>query len=169
MRTRWRSSHAVVTLRDPVPVRLCVRPSTLHWFRTRITVVSACSERAAMSRHDKPASRRRIILLPFECTHLLILRPFASTRHIYTSFHIPTLFGSSSLSEQGITLTLLVTQEMSLLDLCVRHLSGNVINCWWYTGLHTSQVWSHLDHSVWVLHFSQTVVYYVPSIGPTNY
>ena len=95
---------------------------------------------------------------PFECTHLLILRPFASTRYTCTSFHVSTLFGNSALTEQGITLTLLVTQEMSLLGLCVGHLSGNVIN-YWYTNLHISQVWSRSDHSVWVLHFSNKTVY----------
>ena len=68
----------------------------------------------------------------FECTHLLILHPLALTRHTCTSFHVSTLFGSSALN-QGISLTLLVKQEMSLLDLCL--LSGNVINYWWYTGL----------------------------------
>ena len=47
---------------------------------------------------------------PFECTHLLISRPFASTRYTCTSFQVSTLFGSSALTEQGITLTLLVTQ-----------------------------------------------------------
>ena len=78
----------------------------------------------------------------FEYTHLLILRLFASTTHTCTSFHFSTSFGSSPLTEQGITLTLLVTQKMSLLGLRVRHLSGNVINYWWYTGLHISQVWS---------------------------
>ena len=92
---------------------------------------------------------------PFESTHLLILCPFASRRHTCTSFHVSTLFGISALTEQGITLTLLVvTQEMSLLGLCVCHLSGNVINYWWYTGLHIFQVWSRSDHSLWVLHFS---------------
>ena len=30
MRTRWRSSSAVVTLRGPVPAHLCLRPSSLH-------------------------------------------------------------------------------------------------------------------------------------------
>ena len=49
MRTRWWSSRAVVTLRDPVLARLCVRPSSLHWFHTRITVVAAYPVRAAMS------------------------------------------------------------------------------------------------------------------------
>ena len=62
MRTRWRSSRAVGTLRGPVPARLCARPSSLHWFYTRITVVAACPVRAAMSRYDKPASRRPAIL-----------------------------------------------------------------------------------------------------------
>ena len=86
---------------------------------------------------------------PFECTHLLIFRPFASTRHTCTSFHVSTLFGSSALTEQDITLILLVAQEISLLGLYVRHLSGNIINYyWWYTGLHISQVWSRSDHSV---------------------
>ena len=64
----------------------------------------------------------------FECTHLLILRPFASTRHTCTSFHVSTLFGSSELSEQCITLTMLMTHEMSLLGLCVSHLSEIVRN-----------------------------------------
>ena len=58
MRTRWRSSRAVVILRSPVSARLCVRPSSLHWFHTRITVIAACPVRAAMSRYDKPTSRR---------------------------------------------------------------------------------------------------------------
>ena len=83
---------------------------------------------------------------PFEWTHLLVLHPFASTRHTCTSFHVSNLFGSSALTEQGITLTLLVTQEMSLLG----QLSGNVIIYWWYTGLHISQAWSRSEHSVWV-------------------
>ena len=92
----------------------------------------------------------------FECTHLLILHPLALTRHTCTSFHVSTLFGSSALN-QGISLTLLVKQEMSLLDLCL--LSGNVINYWWYTGLHVSQVWSHSDHSVWVALFINSSVF----------
>ena len=50
---------------------------------------------------------------PFVCTHLLIFRPFTSTRHTCTGFHVSPLFGSSALTEQGITLTLLVTQEIS--------------------------------------------------------
>ena len=66
--------------------------------------------------------------VPFECTHLLILCPFTSTRRTCTSFHVSTLFGSSALTEQDITLTLLVTKQMSLLGLCVCHLSGNVID-----------------------------------------
>ena len=142
MRIRWRSSHVlvVVTLSGPVPARLCARPSSHHWFHTRIAVGSVCPVQAAMSRYDKPASRRPTYYGPFECTHLLILSPFVSTRHTCTSFHVSNLFGSSALTEQGITLTLLVTQEMSLLGICVRHLSGNVINYWWYTGLHISQV-----------------------------
>ena len=65
---------------------------------------------------------------PFECNHVLILHPFTSTRHTCTSFHVSTLFGSSVLAEQGLTLILLVTREPSLLGLCVRHLSRNVIN-----------------------------------------
>ena len=142
MRTRWQSSHALVTLCGPVPARLCVRSSFLHWFHTHITVIAACPVRAAVTRYDKLTSRK------------LILLPFASMRHTCTSFHVLTSFGSSTLTEQGITLTLLVRQEMSLLGLFVSHLSGNVINYWWYTGLYISQVWSHLDHSVWVLHFS---------------
>ena len=132
--TRWRSSRAVLTLRGSVPARLCVRPSSLHWFHTRITVVAACPIRAAMSRNGKSASRRTTFFAPFECTHLLILRPFSSARHTCTSFHVSTLFGSSSLTEQGITLALLLIEEMSLLGLCLRHLSENVINYWWYTG-----------------------------------
>ena len=137
MQTRWRSS-----------------PSSLCWFHTRITAIAACPVRAAMSRNGKSASRRTTFFAPFECTHLLILRPFSSARHTCTSFHVSTLFGSSALTEQGITLTLLVIQETSLLGLCVCHLSENVINYWWYTGLHISQVWSNSDHSAWVLHFS---------------
>ena len=121
MWTRWRSSRAVVTLRGPVPASLCVRPSSLHWLHTPIIVVAACPVRAVMSRYDKPASRRPTIL-PRSNAHLLILCPFVSTRHICTTFHVWTLFGSSALTEQGITLTLLVTQEISLLGLCLRHL-----------------------------------------------
>ena len=55
MQTRWRSSCAVVTLHDPIPVHLCIRPISLHWFHTCITVI-------AMSRYDKPASWRPTIL-----------------------------------------------------------------------------------------------------------
>ena len=63
MRTRMRSSRAVDTLRGPVPTRLCVQSSSLHWFHIRITVVAACPVRAAMSRYDKPASRSLTIQL----------------------------------------------------------------------------------------------------------
>ena len=45
-RTRWRSSRAVVTLRSSVPVLLYVRPSSLHWLHSRITVVAAWPVRA---------------------------------------------------------------------------------------------------------------------------
>ena len=38
MRTRWWSSHAVITFCGPVCARLCVQPSSLHWFHTHITV-----------------------------------------------------------------------------------------------------------------------------------
>ena len=117
--------------------------------------IAACPVRAAMSQYDRqtcfPDTNHSA---PFKCTRLLKLHPFASTRHTCTGFHVSTLFGSSVLTEKGITLILLVTQEMSLLGLCVSHLSGNVINYWWYTGLHMSQVWSCSDHSRWVLHFS---------------
>ncbi|KAJ8877266.1 hypothetical protein PR048_021720 [Dryococelus australis] len=41
VRRRWRSFRAIVTLRGPVPARHCVRPSYIHWFHTRITVVAA--------------------------------------------------------------------------------------------------------------------------------
>ena len=143
----------MVTLRGPVPARLNEQPSSLHWLHTRITVVAAFPVRAAMSRYDKSSSRGTTILSRSNA-HLLILRPFALTRHTCTSFHVSTLFGSSALTEQGITLTLLVTQEMSLWGLCVCQLSGYVIDYWWYTGLNISQVWSRSDHSVWVLHFS---------------
>ena len=90
----------------------------------------------------------------FECTHLLILRPFASMRHACTSFHVSTCLEALHWLNKALTLTLLVTRDMSLLDLGVCHLSGNVINYWWYTGLHISQVWSCSDRSIWVLHFS---------------
>ena len=49
--------HALVTLRGPVPARLCVRPSPLHWIHTRINVIAVCPVRAALSRYKKPASR----------------------------------------------------------------------------------------------------------------
>ena len=135
MRTIWWSSRAVVTLRGPVSACLCVRPPSLHWFHIRITVVAGCLVRASMSRYDKPASRRLTILT----------RSNASTRHTCTSFQFSTLFGSCALTEQGITLTFLVTQEMSLLGLCVRYLSGIVVNYFWYTGLHIFQVWASLQ------------------------
>ena len=53
-----RSSRAVVTLRG----HFCVRPSSFHWFHARITAIATCPVRAAMSRYDKPASRRLTIL-----------------------------------------------------------------------------------------------------------
>ena len=45
--------HPIVTVRSPVPACLCVRPSSLHWFHTRITIVATYPARAAMSRYDK--------------------------------------------------------------------------------------------------------------------
>ena len=153
MQTRWWSSHAVVTLHDPVPAHLNVRTlfSPLVPFPHYCRSSKPCTCRNVTVWHLLPGDQP---FAPFENTHLLILCLFTSTRHTCTCFHVSTLVGSSALTEQGITPTLLVTQEMSLLGLCVCHLSGNVINYWWYTGLHISQVWNRSDHSVWVLHFS---------------
>ena len=53
---------------------------------------------------------------PFELIHLLILRPSTSTRHVCISFHVSIFFGNSTLSEECITVTLLVTQDTSLLE-----------------------------------------------------
>ena len=131
MWTRWQSSHAVITLSGPVPDRLCIWPSSLHWFHTCITVVAAFTVWTAMSQYDKSASQRPTILPlsnALTCLYCTLLRRWGKP-----------------------ALTLLVTQEMSLLGLCVCHLSGNVIN---YTGLHISQVWSRSNHSVWVVHLS---------------
>ena len=114
MQTRWWSFRAVVSLCGTGPARLCIRPSSLHWLHIRIIVVAACPVRAAMSRYDKPASRRPTIL-----PRLLILRPFASMRHSCTSFHISTLFGSSALTEEGITLTLLMTRHVTVGPMCM--------------------------------------------------
>ena len=141
MWTRWWSSYAIVTLRGPVPVRHSSKPC----MSSNVMIWYTCFPETNHS-------------APFECTHLLILRPFASMKHICTSSHVSTLFGSSARTEQGITLTLLVTLEMSLLGLYICHLSGNVFNYWWYTGLHISQVWSRSNHSVWVLHFNSSVL-----------
>ena len=79
MWTRWWSSHAVVTLCGSVPARLCVRPSSLHWFHIRITVIAACPVRAAMSWYDKPASRKpasRPTILPVWMHSLANIAPF---------------------------------------------------------------------------------------------
>ena len=46
-------------------------------------------------------------------------------------FYVSTWFRSVALTEQGITTTLLVRQEPTLLRLWVRHLSGNVISFNW--------------------------------------
>ncbi|KAJ8866790.1 hypothetical protein PR048_032651 [Dryococelus australis] len=40
--TRWQLSRSVGTLRDPVSVRRCVRPSSIRWFHTCTTAVAAC-------------------------------------------------------------------------------------------------------------------------------
>ena len=96
-----------------------------------------------MSWYDKPASGDE----PF-CS-LNSLWYSMSTKHTCISFHVFTSFGSSALSEQGITLSLLVTQEMLLLDLCVCHFSGNVINY-----LQISRIWIHSGQFFLMLHFS---------------
>ena len=137
----WSSTCSSLTLFSPLVPYMQNCPSTLPCMSRNVTVSQTCFPE---TNHSDP----------FECTHLLILHPFTSTRHTCTSLHVSTLFGSSALTEQGITLTLLVSQEMSLLGLCVCHMSGNLINYLWYIGLHISQVWSRLDHSIWVLHFS---------------
>ena len=124
------SSHAVVTLCGPVPARLCIWPSSLDWFHTAHNCISSMpcmSNNVMVWQTCFPETNHSA---PIECTHLLILRPFPSTSHTCTSFHVSNLFGSCTQTEQGITLTLLVTHEMSLLGLCVRHLSGNVISYW---------------------------------------
>ena len=126
MRTRWRSS----------------RCGHISWSSTcsslRTTLFSPLIAYTHNCRNSMPCTSRNVTVgqtcfpetnhsASFECTHMPILRPFTSTRHTCNSFHFSTLCGSSALTEQGITLTLLVTPEMSLLGLCVRHLSGNVI------------------------------------------
>ena len=94
----------------------------------RMTLFSPLVPHTHKCRSSMPCTSRNVTVwqtcfpetnhsFPFECTHLLIFRPFASTRHTCTSFHVSTLFGSSALTEQGITLTLLVSQEMSLYGL----------------------------------------------------
>ena len=115
--------------------RMVVILSSSHipWYSTCIDVITVCPVQAKlMSGCDTPTSQRptnHSVL--FELTHMLIIRSSMSTRHICTNFHVSISFGSSALTEQAITLTLLVTQEISLLGLCVCHLSGNVINYWW--------------------------------------
>ena len=56
--TLWMNDN----LHGPVPAHFCIRPSSLHLFHTRITVIAACPVQAAMSRYDKPASWRPTIL-----------------------------------------------------------------------------------------------------------
>ena len=108
--------NMAVTLRGPVPARRCARPSSMHWFHTRITVVAACPVRAEMSQHDKPISQR-----PTVRTHSHAdVTPFdvdKAYRHLISRFHfIGRLFIDD-------TLTFPVTQERVLLGLRVRHLS----------------------------------------------
>jgi hypothetical protein len=107
MRTKWRYSRAVVTLRGPVLVFLCVKLSFIHWFHTRITFVAAslyetkCHGMKNLLLGDQP-------FCPFELTRVLILHLSISTSHTSISFHVSTSLASSAQIEQGITLTLLM-------------------------------------------------------------
>ena len=91
--------------------------------------------------------------------HSLADIALASTRHTRTSFYLSTLFGSSVLTE-------LVTQEMSLLGVCVRHLSGNVINYWWYTTVYEEQLETKFSRETENV-FTLSLYYDVDSIGAT--
>ena len=148
---RWRSSRAVVTLLCPVTVRLCVRPS--YCMSTgSITVVAACPVRAAMSRYDKPASRRPTILplrihsladiahFRVDEAYLQYLSCFNFVWKLCTDLarHSTNIAGDRDVTV-GPTCTPSVWKCNQLL---VVHWSK-----------HISQVWSRSNHSVWVLHF----------------
>ena len=50
MQTTWILSLALVILRATTPTRFCKQPSSLNWFYTRITGVTACPVLADMLR-----------------------------------------------------------------------------------------------------------------------
>ena len=97
MQTSRRSSHAVVTLRGTVLDRLCIRASSIH---TCITVIAACSVCQTCFLEANHSAL-------FGLTLVLILCPSTLTKHTCIRLHVSTSFGSSTPTEQGITLTVL--------------------------------------------------------------
>ncbi|KAJ8894325.1 hypothetical protein PR048_006945 [Dryococelus australis] len=75
MRTRWRLSLAVVTLRGPVPARHCVRPSSIRWFHTHITVVALYEPKCHDTTTRFPGTDIPALL---ELTHMLRWHPLIS-------------------------------------------------------------------------------------------
>ena len=75
---------------------------------------------------------------PLELTHVLKLDPSSLTSDTSISFDVSSSFRSSTMTEQDITLTLLVTQYTTLLY--ARNFSVNVINYRRYTDLWISRV-----------------------------
>ena len=103
MRRRWRSSCIVISLHGTAPARLCVWPSPIHLFHTRITVVTAFPVWDEISPHYKPAFQRQTIV-----TRVLLLSPLTSMMNVDISFYVSISFGRSALTEQSIALTQLV-------------------------------------------------------------
>ena len=96
------------TVRHGHADKMAVIPCCGHitWSSTcsslRTTIFSLLVPYTHNSRSSMPCTSRNVTVwqtcfpeanhsAPFQCTHLLILRPFASTRHTCTSFHVSTL------------------------------------------------------------------------------
>ena len=142
---KMKSSCIMVTLCGTVRTRFCVKPSSIHWFHTRINVVAACHIRVEDVTVWQTCFPETNYSARFERTHGLILHPSSSTRHTCVSFYVYISFGGSELTEQCITMTLLETQETSL---CIRYFSGNVINYWCYIDLNISRLWIRSGHFI---------------------
>ena len=104
---------------------ISVWPSSIHpHMHHSHSNMSYTSLNIAVRQNCSPETRHSV---PFKLTYMLILHPYMSTRHTYISFDVFTSFGSCRLTEQRLTLTLLMIRETSLFGLCVCHLSGNII------------------------------------------
>ena len=93
-----------------------LRPFSVHWFHTFITVITGCPVGAELSPYGKP------FFPVWTHTHADI-GPFHVHKAYCISFRFSTSFEGSGLAEQGITLTIDDIRDFTVGPMCTPFLS----------------------------------------------